>query len=128
MPAASVPIDIYQGEDYTAHIVCTDDQDEPLPIIAPCRMDIKDATGATLVTLETPADPLPPGEIATITISTDIGLVQLHIEDTVTSAFTPGQYHYDLFVTVDDGGSYAGAQQLPLIYGPVSVQKRTTVM
>ena len=128
MAAALVPLEIYQGEDFTAHIVATDDSDEPLPLIAPCRMDIKSPQGATLHTLETPTEPLPDGEIPSITLSTDIGLIQLHIEDSVTGAFPPGQYHYDLFVTVSDGNAYAGDQALPLIYGPVTVNKRTTVM
>ena len=128
MPAALVPIDIWQGEDFTAQIVWTDDFDEPLPVVAPCRMDIKDGSGQLLVTLETPASDLPPGDIPSITLSTDIGMIQLHLEDAVTAAFVPGQYHYDLFITVDDGGAYAGSQRVPLLYGPVSVQKRTTVM
>lgn len=123
-----VPIDIYQGEDWTAHIVWTDDFDEPLPVIAPCRMDIKDSTGNLLITLETPLTDPPPGEIASITLSTDIGLVQLHMEDTVTAAFVPGLYKYDLFLTVSDEGAYAGEQQIPILYGPVTVSKRTTVM
>lgn len=123
-----VPMDVYQGEDWTSQIVWTDDFDEPLPVIAPCRMDIKDGTGNLLITLETPEEELPEGEIPSISLSTDIGLVQLHIEDSVTSAFVPGLYHYDLFLTVSDEGAYAGEQQIPLIYGPVTVSKRTTVM
>lgn len=128
MPAALVPIDVYQGEDFTAHIVWTDDFDEPLPVIDPCRMDIKDGTGQLLITLETPAEALPEGEIPSISLSSDIGLIQLHMEDSVTAAFPTGSYHYDLFVTVSDEGAYAGEQQTPIIYGPVTVMKRTTVM
>jgi hypothetical protein len=123
-----VPIEIYQGEDWTAQIVWTDDFDEPQQVIAPCRMDIKDNTGQLLVTLETPEEDLPEGEIPTISLSTDIGMVQLHLEDSVTAAFLPGLYKYDLFLTVNDGGAYAGNQQIPLLYGPVTVSKRTTVM
>lgn len=128
MPAALVPIDVWQGEDFTAHIVWTDDFDEPLPVIAPCRMDIKNGLGGLLITLETPEEELPEGEIPSISLSTDIGLIQIHIEDAATAAFVVGQYHYDLFTTVSDEGAYAGEQQVPILYGPFNVIKRTTVM
>jgi len=128
MPAAHVPLDIYQGEDWTAQIVWTDDFDNPQNIVAPCRMDIKNSAGTTQISLMTPETELPEGEIPAIGLSSDLGLIQLHIEDTATAALVPGLYHYDLFVTVDDGGAYADTQRHPIIYGPVTVHKRTTVM
>lgn len=127
MPAPVI-LEIYQGEDYTAQIVWTDDLDNPQNIVAPCRLDIKNQTGALQLSLATPTDPLPDGEIPQIGLSNDIGLIQLHIEDSVTAAMVPGQYHYDLFVTVDDAGVYAGNQRVPLIAGPCIVSKRTTQM
>lgn len=128
MSAASVPIDIWQGEDFSAQIIWTDDFDEPQQLIAPARMDIVDQTNQLLHSLATPETPPPEGTIASITLSENIGMIQLHIPYTVTQNFVPGDYHYDLFVTVSDGGTYATAQRVPLIYGPVTVNKRTTVM
>lgn len=128
MGAANVPMDIDQGEDWTSTIVYTDDLDEPHNVIAPCRMDIKSKTGATQLSLSTPDVELPEGEIPEIGLSSEIGLIQLHIEDAVTANMVPGVYLYDLFVTVNDGDEYVGNQVQRLVQGQVTVNKRTTVM
>lgn len=127
MPAAFVPMVIDQGEDYTSDVIWTDNYDEPLPVQHPCRLDIKSLQGQTLLTLE--SDPLiPDGEIPSIAVSTEVGLLQLHITEEITASMVPGEHHYDLFVTVDDGSTYAGAQVQRICYGPVTVNKRITQM
>ena len=124
--AENVTLEIDQGEDWTTDLVFTDDYSEPLAVVHPCRMDIKAGTGSLLYTLETNPD-LPDGEIPTINLSTEIGLLQLHIEDSVTALFPPGEYLYDLFITVDDG-STAGPQRLRPLYGQCLIGKRVTQM
>lgn len=126
MGAAHVPLEIDQGEDWTAQVVYTDDFDEPYTVIHPCRMDIKNRTGATQLSLTSPDTEIPEGSIPEIGISSEVGLLQIHIEDSVTAALVPGVYEYDLFVTVNDGNEYAGNQVQRLIYGEVTVNKRTT--
>ena len=126
MSAAYVPMEIDQGEDWSAQIVYTDEFDEPYNIKAPCRLDIKNTGGATQLSLTSPDAPIPDGSIPEIGISSEIGLLQLHIEDSVTAALIPGVYKYDLFVTVNDGNEYAGNQVQRLIYGEVTVNKRVT--
>jgi hypothetical protein len=129
MAAANVSLEIDQGEDWTAQIVWTDDFDEPYNIVHPCRLDIKTLAGATQLSLETTAAAPPLGSpIPEILVSSDIGMLQLHIEDTVTAAMLPGLYQYDLFVTVDDGNEYAGTQVQRILAGMVTVNKRVTVM
>lgn len=128
MTAAYVPLSIDQGEDWTVQLVWTDDYSEPIPVVAPCRIDMKDVTGATVMSLETPETPLPDGEIPPIALSTDIGLIQLHAPKEQTAAIPPGQYQYDLFATVNDGDAYAGNQTSRLLYGTCTVNKRTTPM
>ena len=123
--AEQLTLEIDQGEDWTTDMVFTNDYSEPLAVVHPCRLDIKAATGGLLYTLETNPD-LPDGEIPTINLSTEIGLLQLHIEDTVTALFPPGDYFYDLFITVDDGSS--GPQRLRPLYGQCLVSKRITAM
>jgi hypothetical protein len=119
-------MDIDQGEDWTTSLVYTDDYDQPYNIIAPCRLDIKSPQGATQLSLTTPDTVVPEGTIPEIALSSEIGLIQLHIEDTVTQALMPGVYKYDLFVTVNDGNEYAGNQVQRLIYGEVTVNQRVT--
>ena len=128
MPAANVPLVIDQGEDFATQIVWTDSFDEPYQVIAPCRLDIKNSQNSTQLTLETPADELEDGEIPEIGLSSDIGLIQLHIPYSQTQELVPGEYHYDLFVTVDDGNVYTGPQRTRLLYGQVTVNKRVTQM
>lgn len=127
MSAANVPIDIDQGEDWTGTIVYTDDLDQPYNVIAPCRLDIKNYQGATQLSLTTPDVPID-GVIPEIGLSSEEGLIQIHIEDVVTGALMPGTYKYDLFVTVDDGNEFAGSQIQRLIRGEVTVNQRVTVM
>src|SRR4051812_29546444 len=126
MGAAYVPLEIDQGEDWTASIVYTDDFDEPYTLVAPARMDVKNAQGAVQLSLSTPEDTLPYGFIPEIAISEEIGLLQLHIEDDTTASLVPGVYKYDLFVTVNGGDEYAGNQVQRLIYGDVTVNQRVT--
>jgi len=126
MAAANVPLEIDQGEDWTISIVYTDDFDQPYNITEPCRMDIKNNTGAMQISLTTPETEIPPGYIPEIGVSPEIGLMQIHIEDTATAALKPGVYKYDLFVTVNDGNEYAGNQVQRLIYGDVVVNQRVT--
>jgi hypothetical protein len=128
MTAALVPMELTQGEDYTAQIIWTDDYDEPQPVVAPCRLDIVGPGNQVMLTLQTPETALAEGEIPEIGLSTEIGLIQLHIPREQTKGLNVGAYSYDLFVTVDDGGAYAGDQQLPIIGGPVTVNKRYTKM
>jgi hypothetical protein len=128
MGAAYVPLEIDQGEDWTVSVVYTDDMDEPYKVIHPCRLDIKNTAGATQISLLSPSSTVPQGTIPAIAISPDIGLLQIHIEDSATSALVPGTYKYDLFVTVNDGNAYAGDQVQRLIYGEVTVNKRVTTL
>lgn len=127
MPAASVPMVIDQGEDFTTDIIWTDNFDEPVEVSDPCRLEIKDDSGATVFTLESDPDP-DPGDIPGIAISSEIGLLQLHMDHFSTASMTPGFYQYDLFVTMDDGDMVAGPQVTRLLYGNVTVNKRITRM
>lgn len=126
MGAAFVPMEIDQGEDWTASIVYTDEFEEPFNVIAPCRLDIKNRMGATQLSLQTPDTEVPEGTIPEIALSSEVGIIQLHIEDSVTAALQPGVYKYDLFITVNDGNEYAGNQVQRLIYGDVTVNQRVT--
>jgi hypothetical protein len=82
-------MEIDQGEDWTTSIVYTDDFDEPYNVIDPCRMDIMSSQGATQISLTTPDTVVPEGTIPEIALSSEIGLLQIHIEDSVTSALIP---------------------------------------
>ena len=122
------PLVIDQGEDFTADIIWTDMFDEPVEMSHPCAMDIKASTGQVFAQLITQPD-IPEGEIPSISVSTSMGLLQLHIPRDRTINLLAGiEYQYDLFVTLGDESSYGGPQRRKLLYGPVTVNKRTTRM
>lgn len=127
MPAANVPLVIDQGEDWTTEVIWTDSYENPVQVIHPCQLDIKTNQGQTIVSLVSDPD-IPDGEIPGIAISTEIGLLQLHIPAEQTAGLVPGNYDYDLFVTDDNQDDYALPQMQRLIYGSASVNKRITIM
>lgn len=127
MPAANVLLVIDQGEDFTAQIIWTDGRGTPQPVTLPIRLDIMDVTMPVL-SLTTPDEDWPPGDIPEISYSSELGLIQLHIPKEQTSLVPPGMYIYDMFASVDDGGAYAGNQQQRVLAGQVIVNKRITVM
>lgn len=127
MSAAYVSMVIDQGTDWTTEIVWTDNYDEPVNIVHPCRMEISSLTGQVQAQLETDPD-LPLGETPSINLSSELGIIQLHLPATQTAIFVPGVYHYDLFVTMDDNIDNTGTQITRLLYGDVTVNKRVTVM
>lgn len=127
MPGGSLNLEIVQGEDWTVQIQSLDDNDNPKPIVAPARMDIRDRMGAIIHSLQTadvenaPADVVPG-----VAISSEVALIQLHIPRSISQTFDPGPYHYDLWVTVDDGGIYAGSQAAQELRGQFIVHDRVT--
>lgn len=125
--AEYLPLDIDQGEDFAADLVWTDMFDEPVRVVHPCRMEIRGFSGQTFVTLETNPE-LPEGEVPSINLSSEIGLIQIYIPKNITKTLLPSQYQYDLFVTTGAADDFAGFQSKRLVYGPVIVNKRTTQM
>lgn len=128
MSAANVPIVVDKGEDFTAQIIYTDDFDQPLNMVYPIRMDVKGNQVSAILSLVTPEVMPTDGSIPEITFSPDIGLIQIHIDHSTTEALPPGVYNYDMFVTVDDEGEYAGTQQQRILYGTFSVNPTYTTM
>src|SRR5690242_15434690 len=113
MAAGYVDLEITQGEDWTVQIQSLDDYNRPKPIRGPGRMDIKDPTGTIIHSLTTPTEDDDPLAIPSMAISSEVAIIQLHIPREVSSQFLPRAYRYDLWLTVDDDGAYAGPQITP---------------
>lgn len=122
-----VILEIRKGEDWTADFIWSDQYDSGMPIAHPCRMDIKSKDGSTLVSLMTDPD-IPDGEIPGISISPNIGLMQMHIPGSATGSFSPGQYVFDIYATYDDGNDYVGPQYKFLVSGQVQVIKNISTL
>jgi hypothetical protein len=129
MATANVPLDIVQGEDWSAQILWTDTEDQPMYLATPCQIDFKDVAGRVVLTLTAPPSPSPGvGEIPEMAISPQEGIIQLHIKDEITETLVVGEYSYDLFVSVTDSGIYAGTQRVRLMEGTATVYERVTDM
>lgn len=126
--AENLPMVIDQGSDFTAQLIWTDSFDDPVAVVHPCRLDIRGAANQPIASMETDPE-LPEGETPSISLSTETGLLQLHLPAEQTAAMLPGVYHYDLFATLDAGADSPMPTQVQrLIYGSVTVNKRVTVM
>ena len=133
MAAGNVDLVIDQGEDWTVQLYWTDFFDDPHNLTHPLRMTIKSPLGQNLISLNSvlPEDQVP-GEVQSVSWSEDTGWIQIHIPAAQTGAFTPGDYLYDLFVTLNaDPAVEFGSplnQTVRLIAGRVHVNKRITSM
>lgn len=122
--SARVDIDIDQGADFAVQLYWTSNDQQPFPVLAPMRMEIRDDVGNTLYTLATADGTSLGGE--SILYNSDSGLIQLMIPASATGTFPAGRYAYDLFVTYQDNDVTNATRVARLIYGSAYVNKRTT--
>lgn len=122
--AAPVDIDIDQGADFGVQIYWTSMDQQPFTVLAPMRMEIRDAVGNTLYTLATNDGDTT--ATTTILYSSDTGLIQLMIPAADTTNFPAGVYSYDLFVTYQDNAVTNATRLARLLRGNVYVDRRTT--
>lgn len=127
MQTSRVDMIVNRGEDWSVQLILTDQFDEPLKLATPFRMDVKDAAGQPVISL-TSSDQAPDfqTEIPEITVSEDVGVIQLHIDDSVTRNLNIGQHSYDLFGHVTDDDIYAGDQVVKFCEGRFVVNKSIT--
>lgn len=118
-----VEINVDIGEDFSAQLYWVDDLDNALPIVAPCRMDVKDSEGTLVLQFATDNDP---ETESTITLGAQ-GYMQLTSPKAVTATLTQGAYAADLFATITGTGVFP-TQQVKVFSGYVIAYPRTTVM
>jgi hypothetical protein len=128
MALGVVNFEMEQGEDFTAQVVVQDQWMNPLTVKEPMQMDIDDIYGQLILRLQPPAGP--EEEEPGLTYSTDVGLIQIHIDKTQSVSIDPGIYRYDLFCSVKDfdEGVYSGPQRLSILKGKFIVNRRVTEM
>ncbi len=133
MALAFLPLDIDQGEDWTAQVVITDQDGNAVSLARPMQMDLRNAVGSVVLSLQTlteteEATSLSNLEIPEITFSPDVGMIQIHIDKSATAGLAQGVYQYDLFASVNDGSVYSGTQRMRVLAGQAIVNQRVTVM
>lgn len=118
-----VDLVIDQGADFAIQIYWTDPASNPIPVVAPIRMDIKSTTGVVLHSLITNADE---EDESNVLYNTESGLIQLTIDAEHTAAMPAGEHRYDLFVTYQDNRITNSTRLQRLIWGTVYVTARVT--
>lgn len=94
-----VRINIKAGEDYTAQIVWESDEGEPVPVVGPGRMEIRDGDKNLLVHLDDTDDV--GANQGYLSFSTTSGVIGIYIPKAVTEDIAPGLYFFDMFVNYE---------------------------
>lgn len=120
-------IDLDIGEDFAAQFQWTDDNGDGYPMVAPCRMDIRDSTGDLVLQFKTGNTGSTQG---LITLSGTSGIFQMTAPKTLTRALAPGMYLADFFATVTSADSpfTGGVQQVKVFSAQINAYQRTTIM
>lgn len=111
------------SEDYSSQIYWLDDFNQPMEIIAPCQMDVKDSEGTVVMSFKTGNDS---ATEPTITLG-GAGYMMITVPRTVTATLVAGTYLTDLFATVDTTG-FPDGQWTKVFSGTVIAMPSTTVV
>jgi hypothetical protein len=94
-----VQINIKAGEDYTAQITWESDEGEPVPVVGPGRMEIRNDAKALLVHLEDTADIS--ATQGYLSFSTASGVIGIYFPKAVTKTMPTGRHFFDMFVNYE---------------------------
>lgn len=94
-----VQINLKCGEDYTAQIVWESDEGEPVPVVGPGRMEIRDADQNLLVHLDDTTDV--GDNQGYLSFSTASGVIGIYIPKGVTADMPPGRHFFDMYVNYE---------------------------
>jgi len=123
MSAGAVDLVMDQGEDWSVQIFWTDMYNNAIEVADPMRMDIKNDAGQVIYALQYGSLE---GSVAVIDYAGPTGFIQLQIPSAITRDLVPGNYFYDLFVTMPDIDSDIPFKLTRLIYGNLVVQAKVT--
>lgn len=115
---AYTDLEINQGEDWALQIIWTDDVNEPYQVCHPMRMQARSASGQTLIDVYSVDQTVtqPGGTSPTMVYSTEGGVVQVIIPNSVTDQLPSGVLFYDLYVSyISSGSSYLGEESDPVV-------------
>jgi len=105
------------GEDWAFQMYWTDQYDDPIQVINPMKMTVKDSLGATVDTYISGSDTPVGGQLQYLTFNTETGFIQLSLPDSYTNTLTPGIYSYDLWAHVDDPDDINNTTKRSKIFG-----------
>lgn len=118
---------IDSGADFVAQIFYVGDDNEPVGIQAPARMDVKDQGGHAVMTLQTGVDADDVPHQPAILIDGSQGFFQISIPREITTNLIPGRYVYDLFATLTDPGPFT-SQVVKITSGWLQVNPSVTAL
>lgn len=94
-----VDLHVKQGADYTAQVYWVDDYDEPVPVTAPAKMEVRtnDENRTLLLTAENIEEIGGDTTLGYLSVSATAGLIELYIPAAATELLPVGVHVYDLF-------------------------------
>ena len=133
--SAYADIEIDQGEDFGLQVIWTDMVNESYKVCHPIRLQARSAAGQIIIDAfsvdQYDADPDSTQNM--LTYSTEGGVVQVIIHNSVTSTLPVGDLYYDLFVSYQStttnfvtGSTDVAVRVARLIRGKMNVQGRVT--
>jgi hypothetical protein len=120
-------IEVVQAEDFAAQIVWTDEDGAPIPVIAPCRLEVRDMNGTLVIQFATENAGAATTKAALVLTGSD-GVMQISAPRTVTDDLKVGRYLFDLFAVTSPSPAPFTAQEVQVINGWFIVTPRVTVM
>ena len=125
MDIEQLEIEVVIGEDFAAQIFWTSEYGDPIPIIDPVLLDVKDANGQIALRFSSVSDP---DTSARIDIAGYVGFFQLTAPRALTSTLIPGRYAFDLFCGVADSSTPFHRQIQQVVSGYLNALPRVTVL
>ena len=126
MTAARVDMVIDQGADFVAQIYWLDQDNYPIRVVDPIRMEVRSVDANQLVHAFQSGGPgESENEVYNILYNTDNGIIQITMSAADTSIMSSGKYRYDLFTGYEDQATDK-VYKHRLIQGIIEVRGRVT--
>ena len=98
----TLEIEVVVGEDFAAQIAWTDEDGNAVPVVAPCRLEVRDMANNLVMQISAPR--------------------------AITTALKPGRYLFDLFAVTTPSPAPFTSQEVQVINGWFLVSPRVTIM
>ena len=123
----TLEIEVVVGEDFAAQIAWTDEDGNAVPVVAPCRLEVRDMANNLVIQFDTTNAGSATTKAALILTGSD-GVMQISAPRAITTALKPGRYLFDLFAVTTPSPAPFTSQEVQVINGWFLVSPRVTIM
>ena len=104
-------IEVVVGEDFAAQIVWTDEDGAAVPVVAPCRLEVRDMGNALVIQFDTASAGSATTKAALVLTGSD-GVMQISAPRTITTGLKAGRYLFDLFAVTSPSPAPFASQEV----------------